>query len=498
PRLPRQDALKVLPAAISNDADFRNRFEREADLAATLWHPHIVGVHDRGEVDGRLWISMDYVEGSDTAELCREQGPVGMPAGDVTTIVAAVAQALDYAHEQQLLHRDVKPANILVTGATGARRRILLADFGIARQTDDINGLTATNMTVGSVNYTAPEQLMGEQLDGRADQYSLAATAYHLLTGSPPFSHTNSAVVISRHLNTAPPRVADTHPQLARLDTVLTKALSKDPAGRYDTCQEFATALTDAAAATTATAAAVPADTTTAIVERPAPHPPPIHVSLWGTRQPDNRAEEDHAATSTPPNGAPPSTGNNGKSSSRGLLWAAGAAATVIVLIVAVAALTDGDAPTTATRTTTVTASPLPTQTATITPDARDTPSHPTQTTPRPQAPPSGDLGLRTPISSPACDGQAIAILGSVTTPGLYAAGVQRLLDAHPGAFYLRTDRTCPSLRAATDEGNPIYAVFELGGRSQSEVCAGVRAAGGGAYGKWLDTTTAPGYLIPC
>ena len=101
-------------------------------------------------------------------------------------------------------------------------------------------------------------------------------------------------------------------------------------------------------------------------------------------------------------------------------------------------------------------------------------------------------------MSYPNCNGQRIVILGSVTTPGLYAAGVQRLLDAHPGAFYLRTDQTCPSLRPATEEGNPIYAVFELGGTTEGEVCAAVRAAGGGAYGKWLDTTTDPGYIIPC
>ena len=98
----------------------------------------------------------------------------------------------------------------------------------------------------------------------------------------------------------------------------------------------------------------------------------------------------------------------------------------------------------------------------------------------------------------PNCNGQGIVVLGSVTTPGMYAAGVQRLLNAHPGAYYLRTDQSCPSLRQASDEGNPIYAVFELGGTTQGEVCAAVDAAGGGAYGKWLDTTTDPGYIIPC
>jgi serine/threonine-protein kinase len=110
----------------------------------------------------------------------------------------------------------------------------------------------------------------------------------------------------------------------------------------------------------------------------------------------------------------------------------------------------------------------------------------------------AGDLGLRTPISDPPCDGRTIVVLGNITTPGMYPAGVQGLLDAHPGAYYLRTDQSCPSLRQASDEGNPIYTVFEFAGRSEPEACAGVRAAGGGSYGKWLDYTHNPADPIPC
>jgi serine/threonine-protein kinase len=115
PRLPRRDVIKVLAEAVTADPEFRERFNREADLAATLWHPHIVGVHDRGEFDGQLWISMDYVEGTDAARLVKERYPDGMPAHEVCAIVQAVAGALDYAHDRGLLHRDVKPANILLT-----------------------------------------------------------------------------------------------------------------------------------------------------------------------------------------------------------------------------------------------------------------------------------------------------------------------------------------------------------------------------------------------
>src|SRR4051812_2828795 len=233
PRLPRQDALKVLRHEVSADGEYRERFHREADIAAALWHPHIVGVHDRGEFDGQLWISMDYVDGTDASRLLGQRYPDGMPANEAAEIIAAVADALDYAHQRNLLHRDVKPANILLANPAGAERRILLADFGIARWVDDPNGLTATNMTVGTVSYAAPEQLMGRDLDGRADQYALAASAFHLLTGAPPFQHSNPAVVISQHLSAAPPTIGDRRPELVALDPVFARALAKDPKDRY-------------------------------------------------------------------------------------------------------------------------------------------------------------------------------------------------------------------------------------------------------------------------
>jgi serine/threonine protein kinase, bacterial len=249
PRLPRRDALKILPGHVSADSEYRQRFNREADIAATLWHPHIVGVHDRGEDDGQIWISMDYVEGTDAAHLLAAQHGNGLPAPQVAEIITAVAEALDYAHERHLLHRDVKPANILLARPGAPDQRILLADFGIARWDDDISGLTATNMTVGTVNYAAPEQLMGRQLDGRADQYALAATAFHLLTGKPPFIHSNPAVVISQHLSATPPAIADHRPDLPGVDSVLAKALAKDPNDRFERCADFARALTHRLAA---------------------------------------------------------------------------------------------------------------------------------------------------------------------------------------------------------------------------------------------------------
>jgi serine/threonine protein kinase len=242
PRLPRRDALKILPLELTANDEFRQRFNREADLAASLYHEHIVGIHDRGEYDGQLWISMDYVEGTDAAKLLRTQYPSGMPKADVLQIVSAVADALDYAHSRGLLHRDVKPANILLTD-TGPRRRILLADFGIARELGEISGLTATNMLVGTTAYCAPEQLQGADLDGRADQYALGCTAFDLLTGSAPFRHSNPAVVITQHLSAPPPHLSDQRPELADLDGAIAKALAKKPDDRYPTCADFAAAL---------------------------------------------------------------------------------------------------------------------------------------------------------------------------------------------------------------------------------------------------------------
>lgn len=243
PRLPRRDALKVLGATVCADSEYRRRFEREADIAATLWHPHIVEVHDRGDVDGQLWIAMDYVEGTDAGELLAERYPDGMPADEVVRIVTAVAEALDYAHQKGLLHRDVKPANILISNPGTPDERILLADFGIARRTGETSNLTGTNMTVGTVAYAAPEQLTGAEIDGRADQYALAATAYQLLTGAPPFQHSNPAVVISQHLTASPPPIGARRPELSSLGPVFDRALAKDPAQRYGRCMDFVRAL---------------------------------------------------------------------------------------------------------------------------------------------------------------------------------------------------------------------------------------------------------------
>ncbi|ORB56757.1 serine/threonine protein kinase [Mycobacteroides saopaulense] len=233
PRLQRDEALKVLRADVDTVNDgLRARFLQEANLAAKLAHPNIVGVYDCGEYEGRLWISMAYIDGLDTARLLKTRYPAGFVRDDVIKIVAAVADALDYAHSRDLLHRDVKPANILVTDSHPGQRRVFLADFGIARGLEDSGGLTATNMVVGTLGYAAPEQLTGARIDGRADQYALAATAFQLFTGE--------HMAVGSCLGAI-------KPELTSLDTVIRKALAPAPGDRFPNCRDFAAALAECA-----------------------------------------------------------------------------------------------------------------------------------------------------------------------------------------------------------------------------------------------------------
>jgi len=243
PRLPRHQLLYLIPADVSADLDYRERFTQESDLAATLSHPHIVGLTDRGEFEGQLWVSMDYFDGDDAAQLLGDSYPDGMPPKMVIGIVSAIAEALDYAHDHGVLHRYVNPSNILVGTSASGRRRIALAGFGVARRLGVTNTLTRSKVVIGTASFAAPEQLMDDAVDGRADQYALAGTAFHLLTGSPPFAHFNPAVVISKHLNDRPPRPSDVRPDLTDFDAIFERALSKDPVDRFRRCRGFAKAL---------------------------------------------------------------------------------------------------------------------------------------------------------------------------------------------------------------------------------------------------------------
>lgn len=317
PRLPRSDALKVLPAQAANDPAFRQRFEREADLAATLSHPNIVRVHDRGEFEGQLWITLELVDGPDLAQ----SSLAGVSLDQICRVATDVGSALDYAHSRGLLHRDVKPANIMVD----SEGRILLADFGIARLAADDLGLTSTGMTLGTVSYSSPEQLHGHQLDGRSDQYSLACTIFRLLTGHTPYENSNPVAVISAHLTQPVSSVRQFRPDLSVVvDDIIRRAMAKDPAQRYPSCREFADRLV---AALTGPA---PEPTLAAVSNQQAVHPtgPPMYSAIpQGYSPPLGVAMPLAHAAAPRPQSAP--------TSGKGSVIAVLAVVTVVVLVAA-------------------------------------------------------------------------------------------------------------------------------------------------------------------
>ncbi|MFI9506394.1 serine/threonine-protein kinase [Nocardia sp. NPDC052566] len=244
PSLPRMDALKVLSTELSQDREFRARFEREANLAAGLDHPNIVSVYNRGEEHGQLWIAMQYVDGIDASdELARD--PHSMNPLRALRIISEVGKGLDYAHRKGLLHRDVKPANFLLSNEDGDEERVLLTDFGVAKSNDDTSELTQTGSFVATIAYAPPEQLSGQPLDHRADIYSLACAFFKLLTGRNPYPSTQPAMVMMGHLHEPPPSATAVNPGLPpAIDYVFARAMAKNPAERFSTCREF----TDAAA----------------------------------------------------------------------------------------------------------------------------------------------------------------------------------------------------------------------------------------------------------
>jgi predicted Ser/Thr protein kinase len=241
-RLGRSAALKLLSAAVG-EADFRERFLRESQVAAALDHPSIVPVYDAGEAeDGLLYIAMACIEGSDLKTLLAEEGE--LPLRRALRIVGQIGAALDAAHARGLVHRDVKPANILVADDD----RAYLSDFGVAKQLAS-NGTTRTGSFVGTIDYCAPEQIEGRDVDSRTDVYALACVLYECLAGTPPFSRLSEVAVLNAHLHAPPPKLTRAAPALpAALESVIEKALSKSPLDRYPTCGEFLAAARLAAA----------------------------------------------------------------------------------------------------------------------------------------------------------------------------------------------------------------------------------------------------------
>ena len=243
PRLPRRDALKVLAAERGGSPEFRARFIREAELAGRLDHPNIVPIYDYGADGETLWIAMRFVGGYDAAALSR-QWPQGLPPERAVGIVAAAAAGLDEAHRAGLLHRDVKPANIMIEPGDGGRDRAMITDFGIARTTGDLDPAATTGgSVVATLAYAAPEQIRGERIDQRADVYGLGCTLYQLLTGTVPFPRDSAGAMMRAQLTAPPPRPSRSgHGVPGAMDEVIARALAKNPGERYGSCGELAAA----------------------------------------------------------------------------------------------------------------------------------------------------------------------------------------------------------------------------------------------------------------
>jgi len=229
-------ALKLLDRVGTGDERFRRRFLRESDLAARIEHPHVVRTLASGEVDGRLYLAMELIEGTDLRRRLRADGR--LEPEQAVMLVEQVAGALDAAHADGLVHRDVKPGNILLSGD-----RAYICDFGLARHVSSVSSLTGDRGFVGTIDYVPPEQIEGGTIDGRADVYSLGCVLYECLAGARPFARDSELSVVFAHLNEPPPRLTDVRPDLpAAFDELFAIALAKSPDDRYATCGELAAA----------------------------------------------------------------------------------------------------------------------------------------------------------------------------------------------------------------------------------------------------------------
>jgi serine/threonine-protein kinase len=242
--LGRKVALKLLDARLAQDEDYRKRFIRESRLAAGLYHPNIVPIYDAGEADGVPYIMMHFVQGSDLSETIAEEGP--LPPERVLTVMGQVTSALDAAHDRGLVHRDVKPANILIASGDGPEPvgHVYLTDFGLAKQVESGTRLTRAGLFMGTLDYVAPEQIQGQGVDRRADVYSLGCVIYECLTGAPPFQRESEVAMMYAHIQEDPPKTSERRTELpTALDSVVARAMAKDAEERWGSCGELLEAL---------------------------------------------------------------------------------------------------------------------------------------------------------------------------------------------------------------------------------------------------------------
>src|SRR3984957_3083975 len=249
PRLGNVIALKVLDPELANNDVFRSRFLEESRMAASMNHPNVIPIHDTGSSDGLLYIAMRYVSGTDLGQMLKQRGP--LPTDESVFLLSQAARALDAAHRRGLVHRDVKPANLLTERGNDDSDpdHLYLADFGITKPAIGRTGLPATGAFLGTIDYIAPEQIRGLTAVGMADQYSLGCVLYECLTGRVPFEKDLDAAIIWAHVEEPPTRLTLLRPDLPpAIDEVFARVLAKQPGDRYENCREFVAAARQALA----------------------------------------------------------------------------------------------------------------------------------------------------------------------------------------------------------------------------------------------------------
>jgi len=321
PRLGSVVALKVLAPEIATDDVFRARFLEESRIAASLNHPNVIPIYDMGPSGDLLYIAMRYVAGTDLRALLKKHSP--LPPGDAIFLIGQAARALDAAHRKGLVHRDVKPGNLLIEhGQDGDPDHVYLSDFGITKYMLSRSGLTKTGEFLGTIDYVAPEQIQETPVDGRADEYSLGCVLYECLTGRVPFPKERDAAIIWAHVEEMPPPPSTLQPELpAAVDDVFSRVLAKRPEDRYASCREFV----DAARASLGIAAAqTPASGTATVLRAQQGGASPADVI-------SQRGSVPPPAAGGRAGGDEPAPGSHGKRPRRLWPWVAAVAAVVLI-----------------------------------------------------------------------------------------------------------------------------------------------------------------------
>src|SRR3954469_154758 len=246
-RLNRAVALKVITPALSADEDFRRRFQRESQLAASVRQENVVTIYQAGESDGLLFVTMELIQGTDLRGMISQRGRIDLASS--AAIVTQIAAALDAAHATGLVHRDVKPANVLIADAQPLH--VYLTDFGLTKRTSSQSGLTKTGLFVGTIDYAAPEQIKGWPVDARADVYALGCMLFEMIAGQPPFRRENEYATMYAHTSDPPPPLGVS----PALDAAVARALAKEPEQRYPSAGDFARAMEAALAGQSAPSA---------------------------------------------------------------------------------------------------------------------------------------------------------------------------------------------------------------------------------------------------